>query len=62
MWRYPEPDPDNPRPSNVWGWKFSLFGAFLIGGLLLLALVVAHRRGVSLLDAGREVPAIIAPE
>ena len=55
MWRYNPEDPD-AYVGNIWGWKFSAFGAFLLIGLIVLALATAHRRGVSVWDAVRDTP------
>ncbi len=53
MWRY---NPDNPDEyiGNIWGWKFSAFGAVLLIGLFALALAVSHSRGIGFWDAVRE--------
>ncbi len=54
MWRY---DPENPNEyiGNIWGWKFSAFGAALLIGLFVLALATSHSRGLSFWDAVRDV-------
>ena len=49
MWRY-RPDPNDEYVGNIWGWRFSLFGAGLIVVMVLLAWGVAHSRGRSLFD------------
>ena len=45
---------------NIWGWRFSLFGAGLILGLLLLALALSYARDKPFLDA-RDAPAATEP-
>lgn len=55
MWRYDPPE-DDTYIGNIWGWKFSLFGAVLLFGLIALAFVRAHQTGTSVWDAMREPP------
>ena len=52
MWRY-NPDSESEYVGNIWGWRFSLFGAALIAVMVLLALAVAHSRGKSIIDGGQ---------
>lgn len=52
MWRY-KPDPNDEYLGNIWGWRFSMFGAVLIVVMLLLALLVASSRGRSIIDGGQ---------
>ncbi len=55
MWRYNPEDPD-AYIGNIWGWRFSAFGAVLLFGLLALALFSSHRKGINFWDALREAP------
>ena len=55
MWRY-KPDDDAEYVGNIWGWKFSLFGAALLLGLIGLAFFQANRHGVSVWEVLREPP------
>ncbi len=52
MWRY-QPDSDTEYVGNIWGWKFSIFGAILIVVMLALAAIIASSRGKSIIDGGR---------
>ena len=56
MWRYEEAD-DPEYLGNIWGWKFSIFGAVLLFGLIGLAFFQANRRGTTIWEAVREAPA-----
>ena len=56
MWRYEEAD-DPEYLGNIWGWKFSIFGAVLLFGLIGLAFLQANRRGTTVWEAMREAPA-----
>ncbi len=49
MWRY-EPANEDNYLGNIWGWRFSFFGAALIGFLILLAIGVSLYRGVPLVE------------
>ena len=53
MWKYNPADPDEYL-GNMWGWRFSAFGAVLLVGLIALAVAVARSRNLSLADAVRE--------
>ena len=52
MWRY-KPDAEEEYVGNIWGWRFSLFGAALIVVMVLLAFAVASSRGKSIIDGGK---------
>ena len=56
MWKYDPAKPDEYL-GNIWGWRFSAFGAALLLGLIGLAYGVARSRGLTLLEAVRETPA-----
>ena len=56
MWKYPDND---EYLGNIWGWRFSIFGAVLMLSLVLLMAIVAYQRGVKLTDIGRNIPSAI---
>ena len=58
MWRFLSRDDDEEVEyvGNIWGWKFSLFGAVLLFGLIGLAYFQAQRRGVSIWEELRRAP------
>ena len=55
MWRY-KPNAEDEYVGNVWGWKFSAFGAGLIVFMLVLAFFIARSRGKSIIDGGLSAP------
>jgi len=52
MWRY-TPNSEDEYVGNIWGWRFSMFGAALIVVMLGIAFLVARSRGVSIIDGGK---------
>lgn len=44
------PFEDHPYVGNIWGWKFSIFGALLMISLLALSYYLARSRNMPLFD------------